>query len=149
MIRFFSLPVSASARYLRLCKSCNLQSSPSFQASHHLHLLLPSLPPISTPMELTLPTLILLSLAFTLLYLVLRYPDRYIFTPPRPDLPGPRGVPLFGNLFQFYPWRAKSIQWMCWMLPQYNDLVAVTMPPWGRALVIGRPEWLVHVKLSE
>jgi hypothetical protein len=78
--------------------------------------------------------------------LTVAYPDRWIFSSPRHDLPGPKGIPIFGNLFQFYPWRNKAVQWMEHILPQYGDLLTVTMPPWGRAIIIGRPEWLAHIK---
>ncbi|KAJ7278292.1 cytochrome P450, partial [Mycena rebaudengoi] len=90
--------------------------------------------------------LFLIVFALVLCILSIAYPDRWILTSPRHDLPGPKGIPLFGNLFQFYPWRAKAVQWMEYILPCYHDLLTVTMPPWGRAIVIGRPEWLAHVK---
>lgn len=89
---------------------------------------------------------IFVTLTFCITVLTLCYPSRLIFTSHRPDLPGPHGIPLFGNLFQFYPWREKGVQWICHLMEQFNDLASVTMPPWGRAIIIGRPEWLAHIK---
>ncbi|KAH7920634.1 hypothetical protein BV22DRAFT_1132911 [Leucogyrophana mollusca] len=53
--------------------------------------------------------MITLTIALVLLTLLviaaLAYPDRFIGTKARPDLPGPRDVPLLENLFQLLPHR--------------------------------------------
>lgn len=81
-----------------------------------------------------------------LLLLWVAYPDRYVGTHPRPDLSGPTGNPLFGNLVQVFPWRYRFLLWLEHMHTLYGPLWTFTMPPWGRGIVINRPEWLSHVK---
>lgn len=45
-------------------------------------------------------TSIFIILLGILLYLIIKYPDRSIGTNARPDLTGPKGLPLIGNLFK-------------------------------------------------
>ncbi|KAJ7575285.1 cytochrome P450, partial [Mycena floridula] len=83
------------------------------------------------------------------LALILLYPNRLIGTRNRTGIPGPRGFPLVGNLFSILPWRFRSVEWVERMHTRYGDFFTVTTPPWGRAIVIGRPEWLAHVKAGD
>ncbi len=80
--------------------------------------------------------------------LAILYPNRYVGTESRPELPGPRGFPIVGNLFQVLPYRTKTLSWIQRMLSKYGNLITFTMPPWGRGIMINRPEWLAHVKAS-
>ncbi|CAG8800371.1 1214_t:CDS:1, partial [Dentiscutata erythropus] len=36
-----------------------------------------------------------------IIYLVIKYPDNAVGTNYRKDISGPKGVPIFGNLFRF------------------------------------------------
>ena len=84
--------------------------------------------------------------SFSLVLLVVAYPDRHVTTMPRPDLPGPKGFPLLGNLLQVIPWRKRPLVWLKSLHNAYGPVCTFTCPPWGRGILINRPEWLVHVK---
>ena len=83
---------------------------------------------------------------FSLVLLAVAYPNRYVTTMPRPDLPGPKGFPLLGNLLQVIPWRKRPLVWLKSLHNAYGPVCTFTCPPWGRGILINRPEWLVHVK---
>ncbi|KAF5372901.1 hypothetical protein D9758_001771 [Tetrapyrgos nigripes] len=82
-------------------------------------------------------------------FLTIYYPNNLVGTKSRQDLPGPKGIPIFGNLHQVYPWRTRIVEWICLMHEKYGDICTFTMPPWGRGIIIGRPEWLLHVKSND
>ncbi|EGO28594.1 putative monooxygenase [Serpula lacrymans var. lacrymans S7.9] len=77
------------------------------------------------------------------------YPDRYFGTKSRPDLPGPRGIPLLGNLIQLLPHRKRMLFYLAELEHQYGELFTFTMPGWGRNIVINRPEWLEHTRKQD
>ena len=83
---------------------------------------------------------------FALFLLCIAYPQRLICTRSRPDLPGPAGHPLVGNLLQILPHRERTVEWFQTIIAKYGPLVTFTMPPWGRVILINRPEWLEHIK---
>ena len=90
--------------------------------------------------------------AFFLSYaviLVSRYPSRCVGTKARPDLPGPVGVPLVGNMFQLFAQSARMIGYLGDLEQKYGPVFTFTMPYWGRNIVVNRPEWLEHVRKSE
>lgn len=89
---------------------------------------------------ISLPLIILVAL------MCCAYPDRYIGTKSRPDLPGPRGLPLIGNLLQMFPHRKRMLHHVHEMEQQYGELFTFTTPGWGRSIFINRPEWLEHVR---
>jgi len=78
--------------------------------------------------------------------LAIIYPDRTIGTRPCPDLPGPRGWPLIGNLFLIFLNRSRMIRFLHEMQEAYGPLYTFTLPYWGRIIVVNRPEWLEHIK---
>lgn len=85
--------------------------------------------------------------AFSVLtLLIFRYPDNLVGTRSRVGIPGPKGWPLIGNFPEIFPWRTRIVDWIWLMHERYGDLCTFTMPPWGRGIIIGRPEWLAHVK---
>ena len=92
--------------------------------------------------------MILLCLAFIILLAltVLWYPDRYVGTYSRQDLPGPKGIPVLGNFLQILPHVKRMIFWMDEMNNKYGPLYTFTMPGWGRCIVINHPIWLEHMR---
>ena len=64
----------------------------------------------------------------------------------RPDLPGPRGYPLIGNLPLIFRHRNGMLRFLDGMEYLYGPLYTFTLPGWGRTIVINRPEWLDHVR---
>ncbi|RPD60602.1 cytochrome P450 [Lentinus tigrinus ALCF2SS1-7] len=99
--------------------------------------------------SIDLPTLAAICLCISAFLLYVAYPDRLVATNPREDLPGPKGVPLFGNLFQALAWRGRMLQWLKHLQDRYGPLCTFTFPPWGRGILINRPEWLLHVKQGD
>ena len=84
--------------------------------------------------------------ALSAVLLFIAYPDRYVTTNPRPDLPGPKGLPVLGNLLQVIPWQYHVLQWFIRLIEAYGPICTFTFPPWGRGILINRPEWLAHIK---
>ncbi|KAI0744628.1 cytochrome P450 [Earliella scabrosa] len=87
--------------------------------------------------------------ALSAVLLFIAYPDRYVTTNPRPDLPGPKGLPVLGNLLQVIPWRYHVLQWFIRLIEAYGPICTFTFPPWGRGILINRPEWLAHIKKAD
>lgn len=75
-----------------------------------------------------------------------RYPRRCVGTQDRPELPGPPGLPVIGNMIQLFQQRARMIGYLGDLERQYGPVFTFTMPFWGRNIVIQRPEWLDHVR---
>lgn len=100
------------------------------------------------PFTFTLQDLLVVSICLLIpeLSLAWKYPERSIYTKARPDLPGPRGVPIFGNAFQLFAQRARMIGYLADLEVQYGSLFTFTMPYWGRNIVVNRPEWLDHIR---
>ncbi len=93
-----------------------------------------------------LSTLTATCLCISALLLYVAYPDRLVATNAREDLPGPKGLPLIGNLLQALAWRGKMLEWLKLLQDSYGPLCTFTLPPWGRGILINRPEWLLHIK---
>ncbi|KZV67413.1 cytochrome P450 [Peniophora sp. CONT] len=86
---------------------------------------------------------------FSALFLSIAYPDRYVTTCPRSDLVGPKGVPIVGNLFQVIPRHRHMLGWFKQLNDTYGPVSTFTLPPWGRGILINRPEWLLYVKQAD
>lgn len=84
-----------------------------------------------------------------LVLLAAKYPDRYVGTRSRRDLSGPKGFPIFGNLFQIIPNVKRMIFWMDTMDATYGPMYTFTMPSWGRCIVVNHPSWLEHIRKSK
>ena len=97
-----------------------------------------------SPAVLTVGTVLV-----SVILLYIAYPDRYVTTLPRPDLRGPKGTPLLGNLIQVIPWHKRMLSWFKQLQDTYGPACTFTLPPWGRGILITRPEWLQHVKQGE
>ncbi|EJF57473.1 cytochrome P450 [Dichomitus squalens LYAD-421 SS1] len=91
--------------------------------------------------------LVVLTFSGTLLYIA--YPDRLVTTNARPDLPGPKGHPLVGNSLQAIPWQTRILDWFNHLLSDYGPACTFTILPWGRGILINRPEWLAHIKQAD
>ncbi|TBU46500.1 cytochrome P450 [Dichomitus squalens] len=91
--------------------------------------------------------LVVLTFSGTLLYIA--YPDRLVTTNARPDLPGPKGHPLVGNSLQAIPWQTRILDWFDHLLSNYGPACTFTILPWGRGILINRPEWLAHIKQAD
>ncbi len=92
--------------------------------------------------------LVVALIVLAIILFVALYPNRCVGVSAREDLPGPRGLPLVGNLFQIWPNRRRMIPLMEELGRKYGPLSTVTLPGWGRMIIINRPEWLAHVKQS-
>ena len=63
-------------------------------------------------------------------------------------LPGPKGIPVLGNLRQLLPYKADLLGWIRDNEEIYGPLFTFTLPNHGRSIVINHPDWLEHVKKS-
>ena len=63
-------------------------------------------------------------------------------------LPGPTALPLVGNAVMVFKHRRVVLEFLQKLL-QYGPVSTFTVPFVGRNLVIGRPEWLEHIKKSK
>ena len=98
-----------------------------------------------------MPLLIALAIFLTaiisvLVALSLRYPTRCYATRDRPDLPGPTGLPLIGDMLLISRHRNAMLRFLDTMEKIYGPLFTFTLPCWGRNIVINRPEWLEHMR---
>ena len=91
-------------------------------------------------------TLALVALTFSGALLCIAYPDRLVTTNPRPDLPGPQGHPVIGNLLQAIPWQGRILDWFHHLFSTYGPVSTFTLLPWGRGILINRLEWLAYIK---
>ncbi|RIB18841.1 cytochrome P450 [Gigaspora rosea] len=90
----------------------------------------------------------LLSFVSYVIYLVIKYSDRAIGTASRRDLVGPKGVPIFGNLFLIL--NAKNyFQFEEDMINKYGPLFAFTIPRRGRVIVSNDPQTIEHILKTE
>ncbi|KAH9915853.1 cytochrome P450 [Fomitopsis serialis] len=85
-------------------------------------------------------------LALALFVGCLLYPTYSVGTRRRKDLPGPTGLPLIGNLIQFFSVRTAVLLYLSSLQKHYGELYSFTMPGWGRNIVVNRPEWLEHIR---
>ncbi|EKM52815.1 uncharacterized protein PHACADRAFT_261462 [Phanerochaete carnosa HHB-10118-sp] len=77
------------------------------------------------------------------------YRNRAIGSSPDTGIPGPKGVPVLGNLRQLLPYKEDFIGWLSSNEAIYGPLFTYTVPRYGRSIVIDRPEWLEHVKKKD
>ena len=73
-------------------------------------------------------------------------PNRCLGTRYRPELPGPQGWPLLGNTFDIFLNRKRMLMRFHELGSYYGELFSVTLPIWGRTIIINHPTWLEHVK---
>ncbi|KAF8994556.1 cytochrome P450 [Cyathus striatus] len=97
-------------------------------------------------MSSTLAYSVLVPALSVLAVLAWRYPDRCIGTHSRPDLPGPKGIPIIGNMLLVFAHRDRMLGLLHKLEANYGPLFTFTLPYWGRNIVVNRPEWLDHVK---
>ncbi|KAF9927691.1 hypothetical protein FBU30_002955 [Linnemannia zychae] len=83
-----------------------------------------------------------------LIFILIKYRNTAIGVRPRPDLKGPRGHPLLGNVIELItrPKTARyEIQEENHRSPEFGPIYSVTVPGLGRIINIADPEKLDHV----
>lgn len=99
----------------------------------------------STPSTATCASIALAVLLSAVAFVLFRYPNNAIGSRPRPDLRGPNGLPLLGNLLLMlklkdpHGWQLKAQQ-------QYGPGYSFTLPGLGRLIDVSRPDWIEHVQ---
>lgn len=79
-------------------------------------------------MELSLTAALLSACLLYLLYLVLNFPNRGLGVKPRPDLRGPHGWPLIGNMITIVVRGPRQLEWGLNMIREYGPGVTQTVP---------------------
>ncbi|KFH61851.1 hypothetical protein MVEG_12359 [Podila verticillata NRRL 6337] len=76
-----------------------------------------------------------------------KYPNRAFLTRARPDLKKKtiRGLPLIGNLHEFVIYHEDQLEMLHHMFQIYGDVVSLTIPVFGRGIVINTPELMEYV----
>lgn len=74
-----------------------------------------------------------------------RFPDIAVGTRPRPDLKGPKGHPLLGNLL-FTMKNKDPLGWQLKAQEKYGVGWSFTLPGVGRLIDVSRPDWIQHVQ---
>ncbi|KAJ8088597.1 hypothetical protein PM082_013840 [Marasmius tenuissimus] len=91
--------------------------------------------------------LILSSVFFTtLIVAIILFPNTALGIRARYDLPGPPGYPLIGNVPQVIPNKRRMIRYMEQLYKIYGPVSTLTLPGWGRIVIINNAHWLAHVK---
>ncbi|CAG8512513.1 9054_t:CDS:10 [Paraglomus occultum] len=83
-----------------------------------------------------------------IIYLICKYPDRAIGTPKFRKLPGPRGLPILGNLISqlFHIARDKtSLQHTTGLYNKYGPIWTISLPGIGRIVGIDEPSTLEYI----
>ncbi|KAF8940661.1 hypothetical protein BGZ58_005397 [Dissophora ornata] len=79
----------------------------------------------------------------------MKYPNRAILTRPRPDLKAlgrdAPGYPLIGNLPDLFKHREDLSPMLHDVLREHGDVISLTLPVFGRVIVINRPEFMEHI----
>lgn len=81
-------------------------------------------------------------------YLLYRYWDCAIGCERRPDLKGPKGLPLIGNL----TWALKNrdpLSYQVYAQQKYGYGNTHTLPGLGRLIDVSRPDWIEHVQKTK
>ncbi|KAF9097385.1 hypothetical protein BGX29_008094 [Mortierella sp. GBA35] len=80
---------------------------------------------------------------------IIKYPNRAILTNARPDLKAQGrdapGLPLIGNLGNFITHRDDPLDYLHQSFQEHGDVISVTMPLLGRAIILNRPEFMEHI----
>ncbi|CAG8655185.1 15461_t:CDS:2 [Funneliformis mosseae] len=92
---------------------------------------------------LSITTFILLGILGLFLYLLVKYPDKSIGTNERPDLVGPRGLPIIGNLIGIYLKGFTNFNYE--NLTKYGPNATSTSLGFGRLIAINDPECIEYV----
>ncbi|OLL25577.1 Cytochrome P450 94C1 [Neolecta irregularis DAH-3] len=77
-----------------------------------------------------------------------RYPQNAIGTRPRPDLKGPQGYPLIGNLFEVLGQGHRILENLLNDWQTYGPGCSITIPFGGRLISVNTPEQLAHILKS-
>ncbi|KAF9438655.1 hypothetical protein BGZ76_006216 [Entomortierella beljakovae] len=86
------------------------------------------------------------ALGVYILYILYKYRNSAYGVPTRTDIPGPRGLPLFGNIYMVMMMsRLQVLQRQAEHHAKYGKIYTVTVPGVGRILNISDPEMIDHV----
>ncbi|KAI8348322.1 cytochrome P450 [Mortierella sp. GBAus27b] len=88
----------------------------------------------------------LASFGLLLLGTMLKYHDRAIGTRARRDIPGDRGAPLVGNLFQIWRFKDDVLTFYLQQVKKHGKVFTFTMPGIGRVIQITSPELIEYVQ---
>ncbi|KAI1318426.1 hypothetical protein EDD11_006510 [Mortierella claussenii] len=81
-----------------------------------------------------------------ILYILFKYRNSVYGLPTRTDIPGPRAIPLLGNIYQIIALpRSQLLQRQTQNHAIYGKIYAMTIPGVGRVLSISDPEMVDHV----
>ncbi|CAG8496479.1 4886_t:CDS:2, partial [Ambispora leptoticha] len=87
----------------------------------------------------------LISLLLLIGYLIIKYPNRAIGTRARPDLKGPKGFPIVGNLFLILLEAERFNDTTLELTKKYGEIYTYTLPGVGRFIAINTPELIEHI----
>ncbi|KAG0312540.1 hypothetical protein BGZ97_011108, partial [Linnemannia gamsii] len=80
---------------------------------------------------------------------IIKYPNRAILTNPRPDLKAlgrdAPGYPLIGNLTDILSNRESPLDYLHKAFQDHGDVISITIPIFGRAIILNRPEFMEHI----
>ncbi|KAI1309168.1 hypothetical protein EDD11_004130 [Mortierella claussenii] len=92
---------------------------------------------------------IVLAMLGCVLAATIKYPNRAFLTHARPDLKAKGrdapGYPLVGNLPDIIKARNDPLQMLHDTLREYGDVISITLPFLGRAIIINRPDLMEYV----
>ncbi|CAG8629853.1 13425_t:CDS:2, partial [Ambispora gerdemannii] len=78
-------------------------------------------------------------------YFAIKYPDRAAGTRARPDLKGPKGLPIIGNLITTLRKIETFNDYLLELTKKYGDIYTLTLPGPRRMIMINTPELLEYI----
>ncbi|KAG0252873.1 hypothetical protein BGZ95_006510, partial [Linnemannia exigua] len=80
---------------------------------------------------------------------LIKYPNRAIMTHARPDLKAAgkevQGLPLIGSLAHILLHMDDLVDYLHKYLQKAGDVISITLPVFGRAVIVNRPEFVEHI----
>lgn len=79
---------------------------------------------------------------------LLKYPNRAFLTRARPDLKSPSGYPLLGNMPQLIRDQGNTLESLNDGFKNFGNVFSLTIPLFGRVILVNTPEHFEHVLKS-